>query len=129
MVFDAKYYEYEGGEMRYFERPTDKKCQGVKVEGQEFEGLGIRWDQVVSHIRDLRSLCYQIMNALTIGNSRTSSTLLSSLAPWLPLSLITDSLTFGLFSKDSPGLDSTHLESLDFLLNLCSSKEVYTSFF
>ena len=69
-VFDIKYYEYvnEQKKMYYYPEPSQHKQPGFLVEGKEFEGLGLRKEQVVEHIRELRSLGYQILNSLTTGN-------------------------------------------------------------
>lgn len=78
-VFDAKYYEYESGQMYFYPEHMRKPKECVPVEGKEFEGLGLRRDQVISHVRELRSLGYQILNVLALGNTRTSQTLVSTL--------------------------------------------------
>jgi hypothetical protein len=101
------------------------------VEGKEYEGLGLRKEQVVEHIRDLRSLGYQILNSLTTGNQRTSLSLVSELAPKLPMMIITDSLTSGFLStpESNIGIDTASFEALDLLLNLCSNKELFIKVF
>jgi hypothetical protein len=101
------------------------------VEGKEYEGLGLRKEQVVEHIRDLRSLGYQILNSLTTGNQRTSLSLVSELAPKLPMMIITDSLTSGFLStpESNIGIDTASFDALDLLLNLCSNKELFIKVF
>jgi hypothetical protein len=78
-IFDARYYEYHNDtdQMFFFPEPAKKKEPGVLVSGKEFEGLGLRKDQVIGHIRELRSLGYQILNTLTLGNSRMSLALVT----------------------------------------------------
>lgn len=80
-VIDVKYYEYlnEAEQMLFFPNEV-----GVPVEGKEFEGLGLHRDQVVTHVRELRALVYQIVNVLVIGNAKTSLILVTQLSQQLP---------------------------------------------
>lgn len=81
-IFDARYYEYfnDTDEMFFYPEPSKKKELGVLVAGKEFEGLGLRKNQVISHVRELRSLGYQILNSLTLGNSKMSLILVNNLS-------------------------------------------------
>ncbi len=95
-VFDARYYEHQGEQMYFYPEHIRRPKERVLVESKEFEGLGLDKNQLVAHVRELRSLGYQILNALTLGNTRTSQTLLTALAQNLPATLIKDALTSGL---------------------------------
>jgi len=129
-VFDARYYEYinETNKMFFFGEPAKKGGKGVPVEGPDFEGLGLRRSEVISHIRELRSLGYQILNTLIVGNSRTCKSLVTQLSTKFSVMLITDSLTLGFLSPPdaNAGIDSASFEALDLLLNLCSIKDLFT---
>jgi hypothetical protein len=107
-----------------------KRDGRVRVTGKEFEGLGLDRDQVISHIRQLRGLIYQILNVLVLGNAKTSMLLLQKLTPRLSQILLIESLKEGLFSSEASFQpNETTFESLDLLLNLCSSKDLFQSVF
>ena len=67
----------------YPEAEKGKRVPVQIVEGREFEGLGIQKEQVLKHIRELRSLVYQILNVLVMGNGRTTLLLITSLSSTL----------------------------------------------
>lgn len=67
----------------YPEAEKGKRVPVQIVEGREFEGLGIQKEQVIKHIRELRSLVYQILNVLVMGNGRTTLLLITSLSSTL----------------------------------------------
>ena len=67
----------------YPEAEKGKRVPVQIVEGKNFEGLGIQKEQVLKHIRELRSLVYQILNVLVMGNGRTTLLLITSLSSTL----------------------------------------------
>ena len=69
------------------------------------------------------------MNSLTLGNSKMSLILVNNLSQSLPQMLMRDAVTHGLLSESSVALDTTHFEALDFLLNLCSAKDLFSQVF
>lgn len=77
-VFDQRYYEYDNAtdEMLFYpEAERGSKAGAVKVQGKEFEGMGLQKESLVEHVRALRALAYQIINALVLGNAKSSMTL------------------------------------------------------
>jgi hypothetical protein len=81
LIMDIKFYEYDNSkdQMYYYQTEGDKKGHKLLVAGDEFEGLGLSKKQVLAHIRELRSLGYQILSTLTLGNTKSSAFLMTNL--------------------------------------------------
>jgi hypothetical protein len=133
-VFDVRYFEWDNttDEMWYFKAPEEGEAP-QKVQGREFEGQGLKKDQVIAHIRELRSLGYQILNTLVLGNGRSSTLLVTQLCPKLSTMIIQDAISMGFVGQSqNPSLelaDGTSLEALELMLNLCSVKDIYGNAF
>ena len=64
----------------------------ILVEGKKYEGLGLKKQEVIKHVEDLRALGYSILNTLVMGNAKTAFVLVKSAFPNLPKILMKDVL-------------------------------------
>jgi hypothetical protein len=114
----------------YFIDTANKKK--TRVEGDEFEGLGLKKYEIINHIEQLRALCYSIINILIMGNSRLTIKVFEEVYPSLAMILMSDARVFGnsLRKSEENNYHSEELnkESLELMLNALLIKEIYDLF-
>ena len=56
--------------MLYIDPDTSEK---TLVDGDDYEGLGIKRQEVIKHLEELRGLAYTVINSILIANAKLAN--------------------------------------------------------
>jgi len=82
---DTRVYEYHNPTDEMFF--VDSHQQRIPVVGRQFEGQGLKKNEVVKHLQSLRGLAYSVLHSIIIGNAKLGQALVENVCPLLTLVL------------------------------------------